>query len=173
MRLAVPSPSYSESVTQPASTLTIAGCGCLPQSNQSYAIMRPDMIMRAHNTRASAPAILARRGGTGSQVPCGDVAAHRVVKRPRIDAGQDQHHHLGAEENVLIPWRGIGVEEKRSREHHQEKAGRRPRPEPGRDLRDRHAAASSRPAGADPASRRSRRTATGSRRGPSRPTRYT
>src|SRR5206468_12355935 len=44
---------YRASVTQPASTLMIAGCGCLWQSNQSYAIRRPDKIMTAHRNRAT------------------------------------------------------------------------------------------------------------------------
>ena len=130
--------------------------------------MRPDMIIAPHTTRATPPAILTRSRRHRIAVPFSDAAAHPRVEHPRVDGGQDQQHHLGAKEDVLVPRRGVGVEEKRPGYHHQQKAGHRPGPQTRRDLRDAAHPATWRPAGADPTSRLSRQTATASRRGSSR-----
>src|SRR5436190_2092922 len=53
--------------SQPARTFTTAGCGCLSQSNQLYAIMRPATTMLAQSTSDTAPAIRALFGRTGSR----------------------------------------------------------------------------------------------------------
>ena len=49
------------------SRLTIADWDCLAQSNQYtwYGIMRPKVIMTAHDANERPPAILAPGGGTG------------------------------------------------------------------------------------------------------------
>src|SRR5258708_1547958 len=52
--------------TQLVRKLMIAGCGCLSQSNQLYAIILPEKTMPIHRTSESAPATLAALGGMAS-----------------------------------------------------------------------------------------------------------
>src|SRR5262245_46331776 len=56
----------SGGTTHPATALTMRGCGCLSQSNQLYAMNRPQTTMIVQRTSDRAPARRTARGGTGS-----------------------------------------------------------------------------------------------------------
>src|SRR6185295_2438250 len=71
-------PHQSGLTTQPARALTIGRCGCLSQSNQLYAIIRPATTMIAQSTSDLAPALLAARGGTGSR-------SHSAMRRSIVE----------------------------------------------------------------------------------------